>query len=202
MLIYRPDLNNSIDQKIIGGKAENLDILRINGFNVPGWFVITTEAFKQVFGDSLKELVPDKIREKIINTDIPEYLLSEITQTLEDMNLKCKYLAVRSSGLEEDGLEKSFAGQFDSYLYVKANDIEEKIKKVWASAFSDRILSYNRDKADFSVGAIGVIVQEMVDSDVAGVAFKIDPVTGNRNAVVISTVLWTWRRSCIRAIRC
>jgi pyruvate,water dikinase len=96
-------------------------------------------------------------------------------------------VAVRSSSVEEDGSQNSFAGQFDSFLQVAPDAITDHTYKVWDSAFSDHIEAYRE-----SLGASGdvplpaVLVQQMVDADVSGVAFSADPVSGDRNTAVVA----------------
>ena len=141
-----------MEEKNIGAKASNLDILTKNGINVPKWFVVTS---------------PDE------NFEVEE----------------SKLYAVRSSAVGEDGNENSFAGQMESFLYVKPSDIKARIKDVIDSANSDRIKFY-REKNGISNKdvKVGVIIQEMINSDVSGVAFSINPVTGEENEIVISSV--------------
>src|SRR5690606_30221142 len=99
---------------------------------------------------------------------------------LSTLFAEATYLAVRSSALDEDGRQHSFAGQFESYLYVKKEHILESIKSVWRSVFSERVLSYRQANHLGPSLGIGVIVQEMIDADAAGVAFGMNPVNGNR----------------------
>lgn len=100
-----------------------------------------------------------------------------------------KLYAVRSSAVGEDGFLNSFAGQMESYLYVKPQDVRLRIQDVINSAYSDRIKFY-REKNGLSSDDIrvGVVIQEMINSEVSGVAFSSNPITGNRNAVLISSV--------------
>ena len=141
-----------MDERVVGGKAYNLDILTKNEINVPKWFVVTSPE------DSF-EVQNDKL------------------------------YAVRSSAIGEDGNENSFAGQMESFLYVKPEDIKSRIQDVIDSANSDRIKFY-REKNGLSNNDInvGVIIQEMINSDVSGVAFSSNPITGKRNEIVISSV--------------
>ena len=94
-----------------------------------------------------------------------------------------RLLAVRSSAVGEDGREASFAGQFDSVLGVRAEGIEEAVLRVWASAAGERALAYGAGPPEMAV-----IIQEMVDAEVAGVAFGLDPVSGNLDKAVVSSV--------------
>src|SRR5690606_25870875 len=98
------------------------------------------------------------------------------------------YLAVRSSALDVDGRQHSFAGQFESYLYVKKEQVLERIKAVWRSVFSERVHAYRQaNRLGPSLG-IGVLVQEMIEADAAGVGFGINPVNGHRKENLISAV--------------
>ena len=141
-----------MDEKIVGGKAYNLDILTKNGINVPKWFVVTSS-------DDEFEVEEGKL------------------------------YAVRSSAVGEDGSGNSFAGQMESFLYVKPEDIKARIHDVIDSANSERIKFYREQNGLSNEDIkVGVIVQEMINSDISGVAFSSNPINGKRNEVVISSV--------------
>ena len=100
-----------------------------------------------------------------------------------------KLYAIRSSAVGEDNSDNSFAGQMESYLYVKPCDIKQRIQDVIDSANSDRIKFYREQNGlDNENIKVGVIIQEMINSEISGVAFSSDPITGERNSVVISSV--------------
>jgi len=141
-----------MDEKIVGGKAYNLDILTKNGINVPKWCVVNS-------AEDNFDVEADKL------------------------------YAVRSSAVGEDGSGNSFAGQMESYLYVKPEDIKLRIQDVICSANSDRIKFY-REQNGISNDDIkvGIIVQEMVNSEVSGVVFSSNPITGKRSEILISSV--------------
>ena len=98
-------------------------------------------------------------------------------------------VAVRSSAVSEDGAGASFAGQYETYLGVSGiADVLGHIRKCWASGYSARALEYRRrlggDSPSYALDlAVGVL--ELVDVRSAGVAFTLDPVTGDRNTLVI-----------------
>lgn len=141
-----------MDEKAVGGKAYNLDILTKNGINVPKWRVVTSTED---------------------NFDVQEG----------------KLYAVRSSAVGEDGSGNSFAGQMESFLYVKPEDIKARIQDVIDSANSDRIKFYREQNGLSNENIkVGVIVQEMINSEVSGVAFSSNPITGKRNEIIISSV--------------
>jgi pyruvate,water dikinase len=132
------------------------------GFPVPNGFVLTTKAFG-------------------IN---PHEWDNEVLHAFDQLN--CKFVAVRSSGTKEDGADDSFAGQFDTYLFVSKEKLIEQIIECHHSVKSDRILAYCASKGinpdDIKVA---VVIQKMVNSDVAGVAFTANPITGKREEVMI-----------------
>lgn len=169
---------------VLGGKAENLFRLLASGMNVPKFIVIPQEALIAYLPGAILNSERREIRDFIQQLIVPENetqkLLAEFPGT--------KYFAVRSSSIDEDGNEFSFAGQFESHLFVTKENVAEKIKSVWCSAFSERVFEYRAANKLEQKPGIAVIIQEMVDADVAGVAFGINPVTGNKNEKLISAV--------------
>jgi len=107
-------------------------------------------------------------------------LQKDILQLFDDLQLDL--VAVRSSGTREDGHSKSWAGQFTTFLNVNRGGLIAAIKTCWDSAKSARAEAYGRP------ANLAVLVQQMIQSDTAGVAFSINPVTGNQNQVVIEAV--------------
>ena len=110
-------------------------------------------------------------------------------------------VAVRSSGITEDLATAAFAGQFETYLnvHLEVSSVIKYVLKCIASAFGWRVIDYRQDLRKKKIldvseaellkeGLISVVIQTMVDSEKAGVAFSIDPNTGNRNVGVIQAV--------------
>jgi phosphohistidine swiveling domain-containing protein len=148
----------------IGGKAENLFRLKRLGMPVPRFVVIPWETLLAGFPES--------------------EMITGLTNAFD----QTRYFAVRSSAIGEDGAAFSFAGQFDSYLSVKSDELAGRIEDVRRSAFSERVTAYRKHHGLSDVGGVAVIVQEMVDADAAGVAFGANPLTGNRQEKVINAV--------------
>jgi pyruvate,water dikinase len=98
-------------------------------------------------------------------------------------------VAVRSSAVSEDGHAASFAGQYETYLGVSGIDeVLLHIRRCWASGFSAPALAYRRrfgGPSPVRVHDLAVGVLELVDARSAGVAFTLDPVTGDRSTVVV-----------------
>ena len=150
----------------VGGKARALAALAAAGFRVPAWFVVLPTAERAA---GLEELLCDAVRARF-----PE---------------EGARLAVRSSAVEEDGAQRSFAGQFESYLDVRSTDVPARVRDVWRSARSAHLQAYRREHGLPEDGfAPAVIVQRMVPAVAAGVAFGIDPVKGRRAVAVVSAV--------------
>ncbi|WP_426294303.1 PEP/pyruvate-binding domain-containing protein [Dyadobacter endophyticus] len=148
----------------IGGKAENLFRLKRFGMPVPRFVVIPWETLLAGFSES------------------------EMVACLTDAFDNTSQFAVRSSATGEDGAAFSFAGQFESYLSVRPDELAGRIEDVRRSAFSERVTAYRKHHGLPGVGEVAVIVQEMVDADAAGVAFGANPLTGNRHEKVINAV--------------
>lgn len=163
----------------VGGKAKNLFILKELGMNVPVFGVVPAEGLELLLPNKKLTLLQD-----IDSIEIPSSFIHEILSYFVDHT----YFSVRSSGIDEDGEQFSFAGQFESFLYVTKDNLSEKIKEVWKSAYSKRVEDYRKDNNLSSKARIAVIIQVMIDSDASGVAFGVNPVTGNRNEKIISAV--------------
>ena len=98
-------------------------------------------------------------------------------------------VAVRSSAVAEDLAEASFAGQYETVLDVRGlEEVQAAIRRCRDSASSARVKSYRTQRAADASDQMAVLVQRMVDAVAAGVAFTANPVTGDRDEVVISAV--------------
>ena len=197
---------NTVFEEKIGKKAQNLLELAANGFNVPHFSVITNRYFKEII---LKEIEMynqetgnnDEIKdwnavfsgnterkiENIIRIIKNHKIKKEFEKEIENALNEESYYAVRSSSIEEDSSNFSFAGQFETYLYVKKENMLEKIKEVWISSFSNHVMKYRKEgKINNEINVPAVIIQEMVNSEKAGVGFSVNPVNNNYDEVVIS----------------
>ncbi|MFA6533458.1 MAG: phosphoenolpyruvate synthase, partial [Patescibacteria group bacterium] len=103
---------------------------------------------------------------------------------------KTPLVAVRSSATAEDLPTASFAGQQDTYLNVKGEAyLLKKVKECYASLFTQRAIYYRHEqKFDHSKVGLAVVVQRMIESEKSGIAFSIDPVTNNKNKIVIEAI--------------
>ena len=168
----------------IGGKAKNLVNLEEIGAKVPSWVVIPQEVLLEQIS---KDIEDNQIKNAFSNLNVPKETMEQLELFFGDNFQSCSY-AVRSSAIDEDGDQFSFAGQFDTFLHVPHYDIENKIKAIWQSAVSEQVIKYREQNNLPLQFGIGVIIQKMIDADVAGVAFGIDPITGDQTTKVISAV--------------
>ncbi|WJK41326.1 PEP/pyruvate-binding domain-containing protein [Solwaraspora sp. WMMA2056] len=138
-----------------GGKAAVLARLLQAGLPIPPGFVIPTSAYEQADGDISADLV------------------DEITQAL--LQIGDGYLAVRSSATSEDTAHATAAGQHDTFLGVRGPDeVADAVRRCWASLWSERAVAYRRRQGNAQSPTIAVLVQRLVDADVAGVMFTGD----------------------------
>ena len=168
----------------IGGKIKGLCELTEKGFNVPEWFAVSSDFFyENLEQNQKKELDTEKkLLELIDNFSIENY--NFLDDAVNELG-KSTYFAVRSSAIDEDSSDFSFAGQLDSFLYVKKEEIFDYIKMVWRSAYSDHILEYRkRNNISKTLEIPCVIVQNMISSETAGVVFSKNPVNGENNIVI------------------
>lgn len=198
------------DVGIVGGKGANLGEMYGAGIPVPNGFIVTAQAYFK----AIKETgALDRLRAILFNLDVDSPTLlqtkalacqQEILKLKLDSELKKKilshykklsngkkiYVAVRSSATAEDLPEASFAGQQSTFLNVSGEDnLIKAILAAWASLFEARAIFYRvQQKFDhFKVG-IAIPVQKMVQSELSGVMFTVDPITNDKNKVVIEAI--------------
>src|SRR3989344_3169208 len=166
--VFQLGKNSSEDNtEMLGGKGYTLNILKKSGFLVPDGFVINTSAF-----DNFLEFNRFSSSDDIVTGKFPLILQEEIFKNYDEMRLDL--VAVRSSANIEDSHRQSFAGQFDTFLCVKRNNLLENIKKCWQSLHNPRAFIYSGNKK--LSGRMAVVIQEIINSQISGVAFSINPV--------------------------
>ncbi len=178
----------------LGGKASALADLDGLGFPIPSWFVVTPDAFYRSLSERQREKLQKAAKEEriagLVSGVMPDQAThAEITRAIEQLCATGGRVAVRSSATDEDSARHSFAGQLDSFLFVEPAEVPAKVAAVWRSAFGERIFAYRREHGlSLSPQPPAVLVQRMVDSEVSGVAFGADPVTGRRGVAVIAAL--------------
>ena len=180
------------DLATAGGKAANLGELVRAGFPVPDGFVVTTDAYATVI-QPLDLGIPERIaaddgaavRADIEAAPMPAELRTEITNAYSALGTGP--VAVRSSATAEDLPGAAFAGQQDTYLNVVGEAaLIDAVRRCWGSLWTERAIAYrSRIKIDSAEIRIAVVVQRMINSEVAGVMFTADPVSGDRETIVV-----------------
>lgn len=159
------------DRGVAGGKGASLGEMMRAGICVPPGFVVTSRAMSL----SRDQAMPMQVRKAI---------LAAFTR------LKTRRVAVRSSALVEDGASSSWAGQLESYLNVTRGGLIEAIMRCWSALGSPSVLQYGMARKEGVTGdGMAVVVQRMVDSDVSGVMFTVNPVTMCTSEVVVEAIL-------------
>jgi rifampicin phosphotransferase len=183
----------AIDSPQAGGKARALALAERAGLPVPPWFVLSAAAFN----DSLDPVQRTALQDAhgigslalVGGVSLAPDVVRELIEALRQLAPDGERLAVRSSATDEDGPGHSFAGQLESFLNVDPCDVPDKVRAVWRSGFSDRLLAYRREHGlTPAPQPPGVLIQRMVDPRSAGVAFGAHPTTGRRSVSVVSAV--------------
>ncbi len=195
------------DIAIAGGKGANLGEMTTAGIPVPNGFVVTATAYYAFlektslkhkiltelsgldFNDTAKLNNASKsIKTAIMEAELPNELAQEIKGFYHNLcGEHDRLVAVRSSATAEDLPDASFAGQQETYLNIKGwKNVVENVQKCWASLFESRAIFYRSDRgfSHFKIG-IAVPVQLMVQSDVSGIMFTVNPLTNNRGEISI-----------------
>jgi pyruvate,water dikinase len=108
-----------------------------------------------------------------------------IAQVLEAIRDLRTPLAVRSSAVDEDGKDASFAGQHLTLLNVPTiEDVPSALREIWWSANSDSAITYRQRVGLFTRPSVGVVVQSLLAPEVAGVMFTQNPITGAEECLV------------------
>lgn len=198
------------DIGIAGGKGANLGELYRSGIPVPNGFIVTANAYFEAVklngaidrirgilfnldreNPSLLESKARLCQEEILNLKLTPKLESEISRFYKQLSGgKRIHVAVRSSATAEDLPGASFAGQQATFLNISGiEELKKSILSCWASLFNARAIFYREEKKfdHFKVG-IAVPVQIMVASEVSGVMFTVDPITGSKNRLVIEAI--------------
>lgn len=175
-IIY-PEDRETFDENKIGGKAKNLLKMYEHGLAIPK-FLILTQVTNPEYDVALT----------IDNLD-------GIYDFKDSLSVKIKFyfgddyrLAVRSSAIAEDGMDNSFAGMFETKLNVVDELLEEAILDVMKSASSQRVKKYCEQQQSKKEIGLSIILQEMIEADLSGVAFGANPVTGKYNEKLINAV--------------
>ena len=189
---------------LVGGKGANLGEMARAGLPVPPGFCVTTAAYAQIAAeariearvadlaqrpaDSVEALAAGArgIRHLIRSTPIPAAIAGAIAAAYRGLGEGVP-VAVRSSATAEDLPGASFAGQQDTLLNVVGVDaVLDAVRRCWASLWTDRAVAYRaKGRVEQRAVQMAVVVQRIVPSEISGVVFTADPVTGDRSVCSI-----------------
>jgi pyruvate,water dikinase len=198
------------DADAFGGKSANLGELLSAGIPVPPGFAVAASAFRDfvattgldgaiesAMARAASGAVEDgaaaskTIGEAMRFAPLPDALRAELGERYEELarasGVAEPAVAVRSSAIGEDGEEATFAGQQESFLWVRGLEhVCDAVRDCWASLYTPRAIGYRADRgAGGEEPAMGVTVQAMVDAEVSGVLFTCNPVSGDPSMVAI-----------------
>lgn len=191
---------------VSGGKGANLAKLTAKGFPVPRGIILCSQSYAEFIAPVASQLAAHVAEFDYENTyrlekqtadvqswlgkqPFPAHIETELACQLEDLRASgVTHVSVRSSATAEDTAAAAFAGQHETYLNVPVElaEVQQFIIGCWVSLWSARAVAYRRQ---VGVGvldtAMAVVIQRMVQADVAGVAFSVDPIAGDLNTIVV-----------------
>jgi pyruvate, water dikinase len=179
------------DEPSFGGKSSNLGELLAAEIPVPPGFAISKAAYEAFVREAgLQETIASAspaIGDAMRAAPIPDDVRAEVSEQYARLGDDVP-VAVRSSAVGEDTAEATFAGQQETYLWVRgADSVCDAVRGCWASLYSPTAISYRArlGQAD-APPAMGVTVQLMVDAEVSGVMFTCNPVSGDPSMVAVN----------------
>jgi pyruvate,water dikinase len=210
LVLWFKDLGKE-DVPLAGGKCANLgELFGQIGVPVPNGFAVSAYAY-QVFlkktraGKKIEALLADtdtadikslqdvsrKIRKHVEGLSIPKGIEKAILDAYQALckqaGKKSVAVAVRSSATAEDLPGASFAGQQDTFLNVTRKTLLKNVRRCWSSLFTPRAIVYRKEKGFAHEDVlISVAVQELIPSKASGVMFTLEPVSGEKDKIVIN----------------
>lgn len=195
------------DLLVVGGKGASLGELFQAGIPVPEGFIVTAQTYSLFLEESN---ITNSIRDRLEGLDASDSAaLAKASRDVKGLIQKAPMpsqiaqdihaayqgqgeglVAVRSSATAEDLPDASFAGQQSTFLNISgADNVVEAVQECWASLFEARAIFYRAEQGfDQLSVAIAVVVQRMVQSDVSGVLFTVDPISNDHSKMTIEAV--------------
>lgn len=201
------------DVSQLGGKGAGLAFLVASGVRIPPAFVVTVDGYRRAVSAELRREVSARLAaipagahgtaleshtasvRNLILAGTEEHPLSDelaaASERLRDLTGEAELtVAVRSSSIAEDAADKSFAGEHDTYLWVRgAEEVDRRVRECWASLVTARAVAYGaHDVPDPDELAMAVVVQQMAPARAAGVFMTLNPINGDRSKVMIESI--------------
>lgn len=186
-----------------GGKGASLGEMTKAKLQVPPGFVVLSQAFDRFLKetdldveiasilkkvnykdinsvDKASNVIRDLIHDQPMPADINKLILAEFKK------LKVKFVAVRSSATAEDSSVASWAGELETYLDTTEKNLLDNVRKCWSSLFTPRAIFYRQEKKMLKTKvSVAVVIQQMIESEISGIAFTVHPVTRDKNQMII-----------------
>ena len=178
------------DESSFGGKSASLGELLAAEIPVPPGFALSTAAYSSFAADDAVAAAiaggdSDAIGEAMRAAVMPAMVAEEIADAYTALGEPP--VAVRSSAVGEDSEEATFAGQQETFLWVRGVDqVRQAVRDCWISLYSPTAVSYRARLGRDREAAMGVTVQEMVDAEISGVMFTCNPVSGDPSMVAVN----------------
>jgi pyruvate,water dikinase len=194
---------------IVGKKCANLGEMIRMGFPVPSGFAISIDMYRRYIletgaaeemsyyikglgelkgkGITVFEEISQTMQDIINGKEIPPVMKKGISSHYEKLcnvvGIPDVAVSVRSAGTE------SRPGMFETYLNIRGvEEVLDKVKKVWASAYTTRAIAFRINKGMPVIGdEMGVAILKMVNACSAGISFTVDPITGDASKVIIES---------------
>jgi len=209
------DENTEVDSRVLGGKGAGLASLVAGGVRIPPAFVVTADGYRSAVTPDLRREVAERLagipsgasdavleartaelRALILEGTEGHPIASELREACEALRARTGEetltVAVRSSAIDEDAPDKSFAGEHDTYLWVVGDEeVDRRVRECWASLVTARAVAYRRSgdvTAAATELAMAVVVQQMAPARTAGVFMTLNPVNGDRSKIMIESV--------------
>ena len=209
-LIVWYDRYDPAQKPLVGGKNASLGEMMMAELPVPPGFALTIDAYQQLWSDRslvdevnglLQSIDHDDVRANIETSrrirvaiearPMPNEVADAIRNSYRSLCEHCEVedvpVAVRSSATAEDLPDASFAGQQDTFLWIRgADEVVDHVRRCWSSLFTDRAIAYRHQMGYLQKSiAMSVGVQKMVDPKSSGVAFTLNPINGDRSQIAI-----------------
>jgi pyruvate, water dikinase len=179
------------DEPAFGGKSANLGELLAAEIPVPPGFAISTAAYEAFVRDAgLQDTIAaasPAIGDAMRAAPVPDEVRAQVSAHYARLGHDAP-VAVRSSAVGEDSAQATFAGQQETYLWVRgADSVCDAVRDCWISLYSPTAIAYRARLGEAErPPAMGVAVQLMVDAEVSGVMFTCNPVSGDPSMVAIN----------------
>ncbi len=204
---YLLSLSEADSRNRAGGKGFGLHRLESWGLDVPPAYVVASDAYRAAmslapvadlvhrWADAPEDRAAEAVKavhDALLDVPMDPGLVDGMQQAWSDLSSsgsgECS-LFCRSSATAEDSAAASFAGQFSTVMGVRTPDeMAQAVRTCWASVWSPEAAAYRKRVVEELAGiSMAVVVQRAVRSDVSGVAFSINPVTGDLNEVLINS---------------